>query len=111
MPAGNDHDRKDCARRVCNEVHRTVKRRITVVLHDAVDQVLAVAVECGRPPLRFHYARISFNQTEGDKPTTVVNEGENSLCERRLVIVRILQIEPILDLAIEIFSRVNQEVG
>ena len=33
-----------------------------------------------------------------NKSTTMVCEGENSLCERRLVIVRVLQIEPILQL-------------
>lgn len=87
MPAGDDHDRKDCTRWVCNDVHRTVKRWITVVLHDAVNQVLAVTVKCGRSPLRLHHARISFNETEDDKPTTVVNEGEHSFCESRLVIV------------------------
>ncbi|GAB3320117.1 MAG: hypothetical protein CL549_14110 [Alcanivorax sp.] len=110
MAAGNDHDGKDRTGRVYNDVYRTVKRRIAVVLHDAVDQVLAVTVECGRATLGFYNAGIGFNQTENDESTTMVGQGEHRLCEGRLVIVRALQIKPVLDLAIEIFPRINQQV-
>lgn len=108
MSTWNDHDRKDSAGWICNDVHCTVKWWIAVILHDAVDQVLAVAVESGRPTFRLHYTNISFNQAERDKSTAVIGEGENCLCKCRFVIIRTLQIEPILDLAIEIFPRINQ---
>ena len=108
VTAGNDHDRKDRASWICDDMHCTMKRRIAVVLHNTVNQVLIVTVERNRSSLCFHYTGAGFDQTEDDESTAVVSERKNRLREGCLVIVRALQIEPILDLTIEVFSRIDQ---
>jgi hypothetical protein len=111
VPTRNEHYRKYRAEWVSNDVHRTVKRWIAIVLHDTVDQILIVAVECSWPFLRLHYAGISFNEPKDDKSTSMVRKGENCFSECGFVIVGALQIKPVFDLTIESFLSINQQVG
>jgi len=61
MPTRNDYDREDRACWVCNDMYGTVKWRITIVLHNAIDQVLTIAIERGGPSFRLFDASICFN--------------------------------------------------
>jgi len=88
MAARNYHNGKECSRWIWNYMHRAVKWRVTVVLHDAIDQILAITIENCRPAFCFNDASIRLYQSKSDKPTTVIGDSEYSLCERCFVVIR-----------------------
>lgn len=89
---------------------RTVERRIAITLHDSINQILAVAIKGSRASFGLNNAFVGFHQSEDDKTATMIGDGKDSFCEGRLVIVRPLQIEPILRLEVEVFSWIDQQI-
>jgi len=58
----------------------------------------------------FHHARIRVNEPKNDEATALIRESERSLGKGRFVIVRVGQIQPVLDFAIQVFSRIDEQI-
>ena len=50
----------------------TMERRVAVILHNTVDKVLAVYIECCRSTFSLHYAPIGLLKTECDETTAMI---------------------------------------
>ena len=61
MTTWNDYDRKDDVCWVRNDMYGTMKRRIAIVLHDAVNEVLTIVIKRCGPSFRLFDASICFN--------------------------------------------------
>lgn len=89
-------------------MHLAMQRRIAVVMHDPVYQVLSIPIESGGAPACFNEASGSLYQSKYDEAATVICQSNYRFSERSFIIARIDQIKPVLDLTIEIFARPDQ---
>ena len=70
----------------------TVKRRIGVILHYAINQVLVISAKSNRTTVCLYNAYIRFRQSECDETASVVSEGYNCLCKCRFVLIATFQV-------------------
>jgi len=88
-----------------------VERRIAVALHYPIDQVLVVSLQRGRAVGGLYQALAAFLEAQNNETAAMIRKGERRFGEYRFVVVVAFQVQPVLDLQIEVFARVDEQIG
>lgn len=94
-----------------HQVNGAMERWVSIVLNDAVDQVLVVRVECRRPFRCFDDRAALLRESDCNKATAVICERESCLSKNSLRVVIAAKVEPVFDFEVQILLRVDQEIS